>query len=145
MGSVAETWRVSIGITSSPIAPIGRNTMAAGPDRSLVDSGINTVGQPVLIEVERATQSSPTPWSDSFAGLSDRGLRVPLITVFDDITNEAGERRVREDSTSYRRFLCPASQAFPAVVRCLEDDCQGSKPGSGRRRSVSWWCGVRRR
>jgi len=49
----------------------------------MVAYGITTVGQPVLVAVEPAAAESTDAWADFLADLTNRGLKVPLLTITD--------------------------------------------------------------
>jgi len=49
----------------------------------MVAYGITTVGQPVLVAVEPAAGESTDAWAGMLSGLTDRGLKIPLLTITD--------------------------------------------------------------
>lgn len=140
----------------------------------MVAYGITTVGQPVLVAVEPAAAESTDAWADFLAGLTRRGLTVPLLTItdgaaglinaigtelhgslrqrclihrarnvlakiptdhqptikaefwaiFDDIDVQPGQAAVDEAQRRVDAFADRHGTAFPAAVRCLQDDRQ---------------------
>lgn len=140
----------------------------------MVAYGITTVGQPVLVAVEPAAAESTDAWADFLAGLTRRGLKVPLLTItdgaaglinaigtklhgslrqrclihrarnvlakiptdhqptikgefwacFDDIDADPGQAAVDEAQRRIDAFADRHGTAFPAAVRCLQDDRQ---------------------
>ena len=49
----------------------------------MVAYAITTVGQPVLVAVEPAAAESTDAWADFLNGLTNRGLKIPLLTITD--------------------------------------------------------------
>ena len=140
----------------------------------MVAYGITTVGQPVLVAVEPAATESTDAWADFLAGMTRRGLAVPLLTItdgaaglinavgtelhgslrqrclihrarnvlakipkdhqpqvkvefwacFDDIDVDPGQGAVDEAQRRIDAFAARHATAFPAAVRCIEDDRQ---------------------
>ena len=139
----------------------------------MVAYAITTVGQPVLVAVEPAASESTDAWADFLGGLTNRGLKVPLLTITDgakglinavdtslhgslrqrclihrcrnvlakipvghqdsikaefwaifDIDTQPGQEAVDQAQARIDIFADRHRAAFPAAVRCLEDDRQ---------------------